>query len=311
MKKFLALLIACLMIVTCFVACDTGDTTDNGNDGADQSADGGDKNTGDENTGDENTGDENTGDENTGDGNKPEVSAKEYYTGKSCVTFGDSITWYDGNAYNWGKEQGVVATGYQHYMEEELGLTIYNKGYSGQTMPQIMNNLKTFGDAFKSVDYLTIMSGANDERRNTPLGTIAAKGSTFDTTTYIGSLQSGIEYALSYNSDLEIVLFTPIVGWIYAPAGYAYDYDKANSPTVDGIITEKWADAVKEVAELYGLTVCDLYNDCEIQYEIADREAYMNDPEPPTNTLYSLHPNTAGYRKMADTIIATFTDMIK
>ena len=89
------------------------------------------------------------------------------------------------------------------------------------------------------------------------------------------------------------------------------DYDKDNQPTVDGIITEKWANAVKEVAELYGLTVCDLYNDCEIQYEIADREAYMNDPEPPTNKLYSLHPNTAGYRKMADTIIATFREMVK
>jgi hypothetical protein len=77
------------------------------------------------------------------------------------------------------------------------------------------------------------MSGANDERRNTPLGSVAAKGSQFDTTTYIGSLQSGIEYALAGNPDLEIVLFTPIVGWIYADGagdeGYQYDYDKERS----------------------------------------------------------------------------------
>ena len=375
MKRFLALLIACLMIVTCFVACDIVETDDkdaetdgdqstntgdddkkdennggensgdennggensgdenNGgenagdeNNGGENSGDenNGDENNGGENNGDENTGDENNGDENTGDGNTNDDNngePEDPFKGKTCVTFGDSITWYDGNAYTWGKEHKQIAKGFQSYMRDELGLRVINKGYSGQTMPQIMNNLKTFSAAtYKSADYLTIMSGANDERRNTPLGTIAAKGSNFNTSTYIGALQSGIEYVLAANPDIKIVLFTPIVGWIYADGdfgadgrqeGYAYDYDKDNQPTVDGIITEKWANAVKEVAELYGLTVCDLYNDCEIQYEIADREAYMNDPEPPTNKLYSLHPNTAGYRKMADTIIATFREMVK
>jgi hypothetical protein len=167
------------------------------------------------------------------------------------------------------------------------------------------------------------MSGANDERRNTPLGEIAPKGSSFNTATYIGALQSGIEHVLKGNPDIKIVLFTPIVGWIYADGnlgadgkaeGYQYDYDKENQPTVDGIITEKWANAVKEVAELYDLTVCDLYNDCEIGYDngVQDRIDYMNDPEPENgNVLYSPHPNTAEFRKMADTIIATFKDMVK
>ncbi|MBO5883482.1 MAG: SGNH/GDSL hydrolase family protein [Clostridia bacterium] len=235
------------------------------------------------------------------------------FEGKAVVTFGDSITWYNGNTYNWGKEAGSKATGYQHYMEEELGLTVYNQGYSGNTMPQIMGYARAYTN-FKNVDYMTIMSGGNDERRNTPLGTLAAKGSNFDTTTYIGALQSGIEYALACNPEIKIVLFTPIVGWIYADGqgdeGYDYDYDEANQPTVDGIITEKWANAVKEVAELYGLTVCDLYNDCEMQYDIQDRIDYMNDPEPENgNNLYSLHPNTAGYKLMAKEIIKTFKSL--
>jgi lysophospholipase L1-like esterase len=135
-------------------------------------------------------------------------------SGKSVVTFGDSITWYDGNAYNWGKEVGQVAKGYQSYMQERLGLVTYNEGESGITMLRVAQKIRSYNN-FKNVNYMTIMSGANDERRNTPVGTLAPKGSNFNTQTYIGALQSGIEYALSQNPNITIVLFTPIVGWIY------------------------------------------------------------------------------------------------
>ena len=167
--------------------------------------------------------------------------------------------------------------------------------------------LAQFATVWNTVDYLTIMSGANDQRHGVAVGEVKAKGSTFDTNTYVGALQSGIEYVLAKNPNITIVLFTPIKGWIYAPAGYG----TGNPQTQDGVIEEKYADAVKAVAEVYGLTVCDLYNDSGIDYEIADRQAYMNDPEPPENTLYSLHPNTAGYKLMADAIIDTFIEISK
>ena len=52
---------------------------------------------------------------------------------------------------------------------------------------------------------------------------------------------------------------------------------KENQPTTDGRIPEKWADAMKEIAELYGLPVCDLYN--EVHFDtVEDREKYFNDP---------------------------------
>ncbi len=228
--------------------------------------------------------------------------------GKVCATFGDSITDYDGDVYNWGKEQGKVAYGYQRYMQSELRFSqVINYGYSGAPMPYIVEEvMKKITDAatWQSLDYITIMSGANDERWGLSVGALRPKGSNFDTTTYIGALQSGIEYALSMNPDLQIVLLTPIHGWIYAPKGYTAD----NPQTEDGIVTEKWANAVKEVAALYGLPVCDLYNNCGIGGEIADREAYMNDPEPPENEYYSLHPNTAGYKLIGQEIVRVFKE---
>ncbi len=225
---------------------------------------------------------------------------------KTCATFGDSITWYDGNVYNWGKECGKTAIGYQHYMREELKIKVNNCGISGWTMPMIIHELMTQGEMIESLDYLTIMSGANDERHGTPVGELKAKGSCFDISTYIGALQAGIEYALSVNADIKIMLFTPIQGWIYAPEGY----DEGNPQTVDGRVTEKWASAVKAVAELYSLPVCDLYYESGIDYNnIESRIRYMNDPEPNNgNNLYSLHPSTEGYRLIGKRIVEAFSN---
>ncbi len=228
---------------------------------------------------------------------------------KVCATFGDSITWYDGNVYNSGKEEGQVAYGYQQYMLSDLYFAeVLNYGYSGAPMPYIINEvlLKLTDEAFwYDIDYVTITSGANDERLGTPLGTVAAKGSDFDTTTYIGALQAGIEYVLEMNPHIQIMLLTPIKGWIYAPLGYGAN----NVQAEDGVVTEKWANAIKEVAALYDLPVCDWYNNSGIDYEIADREAYMNDPEPPENQYYSLHPNTAGYKLMGEYLVKVFKQL--
>ena len=318
MKRFLALLIACLMIVTCFVACDIVETDDKDTEtDGDQSTNTGDdkkdQNTGDKNNGGENNGDENNGDENNG--GVPEDTRP--FAGKVCVTFGASNTWYDGNAYTWGKAKGEIAVGYQHYMREELGMTVHNKGVSGITMPDTIRNHvmnPAYADLWTGVDYVTIKGGINEERRNTPMGTLMPKGSTFDTNTFIGSIQAGVEYLLEKNPDITIMLLTTTNAWIYADGqgeeGYAYDYDKENQPTVDGRIPEKWADAMKEIAELYGLPVCDLYN--EVKFDtVEDREKYFNDPEPPENKLYSTHPNKEGYKIVADVIIDSFMELLE
>ncbi|MBO5883184.1 MAG: hypothetical protein J6Q78_02115, partial [Clostridia bacterium] len=331
-----------LMIVTCFVACDNVETDDkdtetdgnqstNTGDGDKKDENAGDKNnggenagdennggenTGDENNGGENAGDENTGDENNGDENTEPEDTRPF-AGKVCVTFGASNTWYDGNAYTWGKAKGEIAVGYQHYMREELGMTVHNKGVSGITMPDTIRNHvmnPAYANLWTGVDYVTIKGGINEERRNTPMGTLMPKGSTFDTNTFIGSIQAGVEYLLEKNPDITIMLLTTTNAWIYADGvgqeGYAYDYDKENQPKVDGRIPEKWADAMKEIAELYGLPVCDLYN--EVKFDtVEDREKYFNDPEPPVNQLYSAHPNAEGYKIVADVIIDSFMELLE
>lgn len=228
------------------------------------------------------------------------TGADHRISGKKCVCFGDSITWYDGHEYNWGKEQGVTAKGYETYLRD-AGMDVNNQGYSGATIRNIVNE-KILDFDFTGYDYVTITSGANDSRYDIPVGEIAEVGSTFDTT-FIGRLQAGIEYILESNPEIKILLMTPIRGWIYAPDGYAI----TPPPEDDGNVDEKYAEAIKAVADFYGLPVCDWYENCGLS--LLTRSWYINDPEPDKtaevnpNILYSLHPSTKGYARMAELLL--------
>ena len=215
--------------------------------------------------------------------------------GKKCACYGDSITWYDGNAYTGGKAVGTIAVGYESYMRKYLGMTVENYGNSGYSMPQILHTVKAT-TWMANYDYVTLTSGANDERKNTPLGELLPIGSVFDESTFYGAIQSAIEFILSKKPSMKIILMTPIKGWIYAPNGYEYPR------TEDGDITPKWANAIKEIANLYSLPVCDWYNKSGIN--LLNREIYINDNEPENgNDLYSLHPSALGYKRMSEILL--------
>lgn len=219
---------------------------------------------------------------------------KNRLTGSACVTFGDSITWYDGNEYNWGKEANKMCIGFQTYMRE-IGMIVGNQGISGATLPEIVKDAILKYPSFANIEYVTIMSGANDTRKNIPVGQLKEIGETYDDTTYIGAYQKAIDFILGINPRIKICLFTPIKGWIYAPLGF--DPQQQKDKMVDII----YADATKKVGEKYGIPVLDLYSMCGIN--LKTREIMMNDPEPPENTYYSLHPSNYGYKRLADLII--------
>jgi len=205
------------------------------------------------------------------------------WLGKTFVTFGDSITWYDGQTYNEGdKEFGTVVKGYQTYMRQKLGATVINEGFNGYKMPQINTVIKAYD--FTGVDAVTITAGANDFRYQStePLGTVQAIGSTFDNTTYIGALQESIEYILGQNTEIKIYLLTPVKGW----------------ENVIGIMPENYPNAVKELGKLYSLSVCDWYYESGIND--LTKLTYIGDVE---NNGYNLHPSTKGYERMANILI--------
>ena len=216
---------------------------------------------------------------------KTTQSAGNKWKDKRIVTFGDSVTWYDGNQYGTNtKESGTTVKGYQYYMREELGATVINQGVSGNTMQQINARIKSYD--FTAVDACTIMGGTNNYRdqEEGSLGNVLPLGSTFDENTFTGALQSSIEYILTSKADIKLFLLTPLKGW--------YASTEERTP-----MTTEIPDIIFEVAELYGLPVCDLYRNSGIN-ELTE-SAYIVDS---ASVSFRFHPSTKGYKRMSEVI---------
>lgn len=200
---------------------------------------------------------------------------------KKAVCYGDSLTWYDGNAFSWGDLEGTFCYGYQYYLREKLKMITENRGVSGRTTPQICASILEAVD-LNDYNYLIIMGGDNDDRLSTPIGEISSVGSQYDTTTLIGSLQTAIEYALSESPQLKVILMSEPIGWVYRNGNLVR-------------VSESIPTAYKTTAQLYGIPYIDLYHESGIN-ELT-RSTYYLDPAT-NNEDYMLHPNNLGWERI-------------
>jgi len=199
------------------------------------------------------------------------------------VTYGDSITWYDGEEYlAETKEPGMTVVGYQSYMRDRLDAVVINRGVSGYTTPEISRYIQN--SDFASVDAVTILAGTNDFRdmRSEPFGEISPIGSPFDSDTFIGAYQQAIEYILNNYPGTKIFLFTPIQAW----------EDSL------GLMPETYPQAVIDLGALYSIPVCDLYHQSGI--DESTKSDYIVDIE---ELPFDFHLSTEGYAKIVNIII--------
>jgi len=232
----------------------------------------------------------------TADGNKKSyatITVVSNWANKKFVTFGDSITWYDGKVYNSAsKEQGVTAKGYQTYMRSMLNCVVVNKGKDGNDMTQIYSIINNYN--YRYVNAVTITSGANDHRKGVLPGKVLRIGSKFNTETYAGALQASIEKIRKSNRNARIYLITPIKGW----------YNEDHTPSVPDAykgqmtLSVEYVNVMKSIGKLYGISVCDLYNSTWING--LSKSALMTDK---ATSPYYLHPSTKGYMRIADVLI--------
>ncbi|WP_430535996.1 SGNH/GDSL hydrolase family protein [Listeria rocourtiae] len=206
----------------------------------------------------------------------PHFNSSKLLYGSRVVTFGDSITWYDGKVVD-----GVLYRGYQAYMRQ-AGASIRNEGEgyltfapntkTGSIYEQIVTNKYDLTD----FDIVTIAAGTNDIAFNIPLGVVGGRNDTFfDTSTSLGALRAIIEYIRINYPKTEIYLFTPL-------QNKTRDMDKHEIIT-DGIIA---------VADIYGLPRLDLFRKSGLGKYTYD--SYTRD---------GLHPNNAGFDMIGKRIV--------
>ncbi|QEL01138.1 hypothetical protein FKG96_10060 [Olivibacter sp. LS-1] len=222
------------------------------------------------------------------------VIPESKWAGKTFVSFGDSITWYDGRVYNTSNvENPKIAVGYVSYMRNLLRCNVDNQGASGYDMPGIRTIIRGYAN-YANVQAATITSGANDHRKAVPIGTLQPIGGTFTVTTFLGALQDSVEYILNQNPNIRIYLMTPIIGY----------YNESGTVDVPGpykgepVLSVDYVNAIKSVGELYNLPVCDWYHTVGINS--INRPVFIGDKE---DIPYYLHPTLSGYKRMADVLI--------
>jgi lysophospholipase L1-like esterase len=208
----------------------------------------------------------------------------EGWHGKTYISHGDSITWQDGQPYG---ENEPTARGYQTVLKEKLSLgTHTNKGVNGATLADRagvsvsgVSTIKSIA-SYASYDLCTIAFGTNDFKQGVPLGTLGVIGdSNFDLTTFYGAYREAIEYILTSNPEIQLVLLTPL-----QRNQHNYDVNTVNS---QGLKLIDYVNAVKQVGQLYSIPVCDLYSVSGItQLSLA------------TYTRDGLHPNDDGYDRI-------------
>lgn len=199
----------------------------------------------------------------------------EYFNkwkGTSWLTLGDSIT---------------RANGYQNILKDSLGFSnVTNLGENGQTMAWKPKNNSTYTVGktinYKNYDLVTIFIGTNDFRYNKKLGSIQNNGSNnFDEKTFIGAYQLLIEYILSSNPEINLVLITP-------PQRVRDGYDTNFTNEVGSKLID-YVSAIESLGEMYSLPVLNLYRDGGITKE--NINVFTRD---------GLHPNDIGYERISD-----------
>ncbi|WP_038348556.1 SGNH/GDSL hydrolase family protein [Acinetobacter baumannii] len=225
-------------------------------------------------------------------------AALKPWIGKKYVSFGDSITWYNGRTfYPSHNEAGTIAKGYQSYIVDALGCTLDNQGESGWTLPSIYTDRINTYD-FTGAYAVTITSGANDHKNSVAVGEVQPIGGTFNTSTYAGALQASIEKIISSNKDTKIFLITPIRGW------YSQETADAITGEMHGVtmLSERYVNIMKDIGKLYSLHVIDWYN--EVGFNDLNKNTFLGDNAQTEAENYLLHPNNKGYQRMGELIVS-------
>lgn len=183
---------------------------------------------------------------------------------KKYASFGDSITWYDGNG----------RTGYQQEIIKRNGILDYeNKGVSGETMAfyvgsnnDLISDVATYD--FSLYDLITIAHGTNDFHVGVSIGDI----SSVNNADFYGAYNLVLTEIFAQNVNIRPVLMTP------------FQRTGQNNINSAGHTLKDYVEAIKAIGEKWGCPVID--NFANSGFNAATLATYTSD---------GLHPNNTGF----------------
>lgn len=246
----------------------------------------------------------------------------------SWVAIGDSITYLNDHLDETG---GRLTKGYLTLVCEKLKDVSYiNHGYNGWTVVNIADRIDSLG--LEKADVYTVFLGTNDWWQGNPLGTPADYTGNTGSGTVYGAFRVITDKIKELNKAARVILISPMQRgdfvYINDPKNNAYGSYKPK----DGQTLGQFAEAVKEIGQLEGYPVVDLYNDSGItmenlvnfkrlkapgtgQYKNYRYPGYIDIPFNPETDEYpyppravnmtydGLHPSDKGNKVIADLLV--------
>ena len=199
------------------------------------------------------------------------------------LSLGTSITWYNSHA------GGKFQKGYQSWLMEQIKFDGFaNRGISGACLNSTLG-------CIQDADLYTIEHGINDWGNRVPPGTMSDYVNNTKNGTFAATYRQVIDKIRSTNPKAKIILCTPRKGYgfgNYLPA--RCDAKQSERDGRKGYFLKDYANLVMAIAKKEKLPVADFYSTCGEQDEL---EGLSIDK--------ALHPNDAGYKRMANILAKT------
>lgn len=197
------------------------------------------------------------------------------WLGKKWLVIGDSISTIHADEADVSYSELVAKSMYMH-ME--------NVAVSGKNTLNYIDGFSVNGrnykwDAFSTeYDLVTVMLGSNDQGYNCPVGVIGDTG----TGTYIGRLKTLYNNLRGRYPKSVIAFITPIKR--YTNSGEVYT-------NAQGLSTEPYAQAMRDVCALYSVPCIDIYNAIDPSTQTARDNFFIESGGSHDGT----HPNDVGH----------------
>lgn len=204
--------------------------------------------------------------------------AEPCYVPATWCSLGTSITWYNSHV------SGAFTKGYQSRVQEQLAFDGFeNVGVNGGCVSSAIGK----GGV---ADLYTIEHGVNDWGNRVKPGTLADYRGNTGNGTFAANYRKVVDSLRAKNPKAKIVLCTPRKAYGFG----TYLPGACNEQQPNGYFLKDYVEIVRGIAKLEKFPLADFYATCGEQDELAGLSIDV-----------ALHPNDAGYQRMANILAKT------